>query len=62
MVHNQMPEMFHLMNVELGRLESLYLGKAITSTARNLKLTKSGKNTDKKSSFPAPKIAKIYQL
>lgn len=54
-----MPETFHLMNVELGRLESLYLGKAIISTAQNLKLTKSGKNIDKNSSFPAPKIAKI---
>lgn len=59
MVHNQMPEMFHLMNVELGRLESLYSGKAIISTAQNLKLTGSGKDIDEKNSFPAPKISKI---
>lgn len=57
-----MPGMFHLMNAEVGRLESLHLDKAITSTTQNLKLTGSGKDIDEKSSFPAPKIPKIQQL
>lgn len=59
MVHSQVLEMFHLMNVEPESLESPHLSKAITSTAQNLKLNESGQYIDEKSSFPAPKISKI---
>lgn len=41
------------------RLESLHLSKAITSIVQNLKLNESGQFMDEKSSFPAPKVAKI---